>query len=518
MENKYITTAIPYVNGAPHLGHAEDYLLADICARYYKMQGKNVKFQAGTDEHGNKIEKKAESLGVDVQKYVDENAAKFREFIGKLGAEPTDFIRTTDESHMKRCQAIWKLLEPHIYSSTYEGWYCEGCERFITEKEHEENGGVCPDHQKPYEHLSESNYYLRISDFKEQIEAAIKSEEMLILPEFRRNEILKLLADCRDVSISRPKEHLKWGVEVPGDPDQVMYVWIDALANYITVLGYPKLDENNEIIYDSQADSAQARPALSDEMQNFWPASVQIVGKDILRFHAIIWPAMLLALDLPLPKVLLSHGFILANGQKMSKSIGNVVDPLEVLEKHGLDAFRYYFSRHIDTFADSDFTWEKYEKAYVGELANDYGNLVQRLSNLCAKNNVDGEYLVSQKVLITDEPANSKINGNSAHARLFTPEKDTQYESLMNNFNFTAGIEYAWGKIQNVNKRIEDTKPWSVAKEDPDEAKKLLASLVKDLLNANHLLKPFLPIANMVEEIFTSKKITPPETPLFPKN
>lgn len=478
----YITTAIPYVNGVPHLGHAEDYLLADIYSRYRGMMGDDVRFQAGTDEHGNKIEKKALELDVDVKKYVDENSKKFQEFIKKLGVEYTDFIRTTDEDHEKRVQEIWTKLESHIYKSEYEGWYCEGCERFVTDNEYKENNGVCPDHQKPYEHLSESNYYYKVSDFKDEIKTKIESNELKILPEFRKNEILKLLADTPDVSISRPKAHLKWGVEVPGDDEQVMYVWMDALSNYITVLGYPDKD-------------------ISD----FWPATVQVVGKDILRFHAILWPAILLGLGLPLPKTLLCHGFILANGQKMSKSIGNVVDPLEVLDKHGIDAFRYYFSRHIDTFADSDFTWEKYENAYNNELANDYGNLVQRLSNLCGKNGVDKAFLEMRKVLEDGKFRNT------------WDSDDAEYKTYMDNFEFTKGIEYAWGKIQDVNKRIEDTKPWSVAKENPEEAKILLASLVSDLLNANEMLKPFLPVTKTVEEIFTADKIEPPKTPLFPK-
>lgn len=468
MSKVYLTTAIPYVNGAPHIGHAVDYTLADIYARYQTMLGNEVRFQAGTDEHGNKIYKKATESGIVPQAYVDANAQKFKDFLGKLEIGYTDFIRTTDPSHVKRVQDIWKKLSPHIYQGTYEGWYCEGCERFVTDKEHAENSGICPDHQAPYEKLSESNYYLRISDFKSEIEAAITSGQMQILPDYRKKEILKLLLDSPDVSISRPSNHLPWGVPVPGDDSQVMYVWLDALSNYITVLGYPDSD-------------------ISD----YWPANVQIVGKDILRFHAIIWPAILLGLGLPLPKVILSHGFVLANGQKMSKSIGNVVDPIEVIDRHGLDAFRYYFSRHVDTFADADFTWEKFEHAYANELANDYGNLVSRLATLCHKNSVPG--------------------------LSFQPSPDGTYQEYMDNFEFSKAIDYAWQKIQALNRRIDETKPWTVAKTDPAEARSLLTSLVSDLLAANHLLKPFLPISESVEQIFTTKEITPP-APLFPKN
>ena len=317
MAKKYITTAIPYVNGAPHIGHAMDYCLADVCARYFRASGDEVRLQVGTDEHGNKIFQKAKELNVPVQEYVDKNVDVFKKFIKKLNVTYTDFVRTTDKDHEKRVREIWQKLSDHIYKAEYEGWYCVGCERYVTEKECKENNGVCPDHQKPYEKLKEENYYYRVADFKEQIRDAIENDEMLILPEFRKKEILRLLEETPDVSISRPTSQLTWGVPVPGDASQVMYVWMDALANYITVLGYPEKD-------------------ISD----WWPATAQFVGKDILRFHGILWPAMLLGLGLPLPKVLVSHGMVLSDGQKMSKSIGNVVEPMDVIEKHGLEAFR----------------------------------------------------------------------------------------------------------------------------------------------------------------------------------
>ena len=418
----YITTAIPYVNGAPHIGHAEDYLLADIYARYQTMQGKNVRFQAGTDEHGNKIEKKAKEQQIDIKTYVDQNSAKFQDFLSKFDIKYTDFIRTTDPSHIERVQKIWQRLEKHIYSSNYDGWYCEGCERFVTQKEHDENHGTCPDHQTPYQHLTESNYYFRVSDFKDEIRAAIESGKMQILPEFRKNEVLRMLEDAPDVSISRPVAHLKWGIPVPGDTSQVMYVWMDALTNYITVLGYP--DQN---------------------ISTYWPATVQVVGKDILRFHAILWPAILLGLGLPLPQTILSHGFIQVDGQKISKSLGNGIDPVEVLEKHGINAFRYFFSKHIDTFLDADFTWEKFENAYRNELANDYGNLVQRLSVLCQKNSVE------------------KLD--------FSPAFIPEYTELMEKFEFTNAINKAWGMIQDVNRHIEEHKPWQLAKTAPEQAR-----------------------------------------------
>ena len=292
------------------------------------------------------------------------------------------------------------------------------------------------------------------------------------MPEFRKKEMLKLLADSPDVSISRPKSQLTWGIEVPTDKNQVMYVWIDALSNYITVLGYPE-----------------------QEISEWWPAAAQFVGKDILRFHAIIWPAMLLGLGLPLPKVLCSHGFVLADGQKMSKSIGNVVNPVDVIEKHGVEAFRYFFLRHIDSFADSDFTWEKFENSYNNELANDLGNLVQRLATMAAKNGI------------------KQIE--------FMPELDKEYCKKMDNFEFSNALDYAWEKVQAINKRIDDEKPWMLAKAgETEKLNTCLTSLVEDILKANQLLEPFLPgTAEKITAVFKgSGEIVPPATPLFPKN
>ena len=469
MERVYITTAIPYVNGVPHIGHAMDYCLADTYARYERLLGNEVKFQAGTDEHGNKIYLKAKELGVPVDEYVTKNAKIFQDFVQELNASYTDFIRTTDEEHEKRCQDIWRRLKDHIYLAKYEGWYCTGCERFVTEKECEENHGVCPDHQKPYEKLEEENYYLRISDFKEQIREAITTDKMLILPEFRKREILKLLEDSPDVSISRPKSQLSWGVPVPDDDSQVMYVWIDALANYITVLGYPEKD-----------------------ISEWWPARAQFVGKDILRFHAIIWPVILLGLSLPLPRVLVSHGMVLSDGQKMSKTIGNVVDPREVLSRHGLDAFRYYFLRHIDTFSDSDFTWEKFDAAYNNELANDLGNLVQRLSTLAAKNSI----------VLNDVKA----------------EMVPDYCGLMEKFEFNKAFDLVWEKVQSINREIDEEKPWMLAKNgETDKLNECMSRLINELLSVNLMLEPFMPnVSERIKAVFENP-IVPPETPLFPK-
>ncbi len=470
MTNRYITTAIPYVNGLPHIGHAMDYCLADVCARYYRLLGDEVRFQAGTDEHGGKIFQKAKELNIPVQEYVNGNSQKFREFIKLLDVEYTDFVRTSDADHEQRVQEIWTKLTDYIYPEKYTGWYCTGCERYITQKEYDENDGVCPDHQKPYERLEEENYYFRVTEFKDKIRKAIEQGEMEILPEFRKAEVLKMLEDTPDVSISRPKSQLTWGVTVPDDPTQTMYVWLDALSNYVTVLGYPDKD-----------------------ILEWWPATAQFVGKDILRFHAIIWGTILMGLNLPLPKRIVSHGMVLSNGQKMSKSIGNVVDPVEVLERYGTDAFRYFFLRHVDTFADSDFTWDKFTSAYNNELANDFGNLVQRLATMVMKN---------------------KIEINDAKLEL-----DSQYKDLMNDFRYSEAFDYVWEKIQALNKRIDDEKPWELAKNKEEEKlAKCLKSLICDLRNCNYMLSPFLPNASSkVTEIFNNP-IAPPKEPLFPKD
>lgn len=469
MKESYITTAIPYVNGNPHLGHAMDYLLADTLRRYMMSQGQKVRFQAGTDEHGNKIFKKAAEAGISTQEFTDQNSKKFQDFIASLGVEYTDFIRTTNPDHERRCQEIWRRLKDHIYKDSYEGWYCEGCEAFVTDKEHDENSGICPDHKKPYVKLSEENYYLRIADYKDQIREAIETDALKITPAFRKKEFLNLLADMPDVSISRPKSQVSWGVPVPDDDDQVMYVWIDALANYITVLGYPDEDISTD-----------------------WPAHTQVVGKDILRFHAGIWPTILLGLGLPLPKNLLVHGFITVNGEKMSKSIGNVIAPEEILSKHGLDPFRYYFLRHAPTTDDADFTWEKYETSY-NELANDLGNLVQRLATLCKKNEI-----ASLKPLAVD--------------------LDDEFKKHMDAYAFNVAFDYAWSKVQDLNRQIDAAKPWELAKTDPAKAKSVLKDIASQLLAVSQMLEIFIPTtAKRIQDVFTAAQILPPSTPLFPR-
>lgn len=478
-KNLYVTTAIPYANAKPHIGNALDYLLADIWKRYQEQQGKVVRFQVGTDEHGNKIASKAQEAGLSPQEFTDQMVGNFINLADKVGAKYTDFIRTTDTHHVQAVQYIWQKLQPYIYKGSYQGWYCVGHEAFFTDKDVEATGGVCPDHQTQYEKISEENYYLKTSQFSEQIKQAIETNRMQIVPEFRKNEFLELIKDgLKDVSISRPNKSLSWGVPVPNDPEQIMYVWIDALANYITVLGYP----------DNQ------------DWQSFWPADMQVIGKDILRFHAGIWPAMLLGLELPLPKKLLVHGFINVGGEKISKTVGNVIDPIEIIDNYGVDAFRYFFARHIPTQDDGDFTWEKFETAYNTELSNDLGNLVQRVASMITR---------YQAGVIGD------INRGEHDIQLF--------REAMDEVEFNRALDEIWVSVRAANKYLENVKPWEVAKKretDPESADHLAQILVTSagtLLQIAELLRPFMPTT--AEKISTTfaEGVIRDQGPLFPR-
>lgn len=481
MEKKlYIATAIPYVNGTPHIGNALDYLLADIWTRYQVQNGHQVRFQVGTDEHGNKIAAKAAEQGLDPKAFTDKMYVNFESLMKKVGASYTDFIRTTDAHHVASVTYIWDKLRPYIYKGSYEGWYCMGHEAFFTDKEVQATDGICIDHQTPYQRVSEDNYFFKTSAFTEQIRTALNDGTMQIYPEFRKNEFLELIKDgLADVSVSRPKKSLTWGIPVPGDPEQIMYVWLDALANYITVLGYPE----------------------REEWQEYWPADVQVIGKDILRFHAGIWPAMLLGLGLELPKRLLVHGFVNIGGAKISKSVGNTVDPNEAIDMYGLDAFRYFFSRHIPTLDDGDFTWEKFEDAYNNELGNDLGNLIQRVASMIIK-------------------YQAGVIGSSEQ----TEHDMTLYHRSMENLEFNKAIDEVWSMIRSLNQYIDNVKPWEVAKglgKDPEaepHLSEILAHCAGALVQIGDLLMPFLPTAaTRILATFETGVINLPEGVMFPK-
>ncbi len=474
--NYFVTTAIPYVNAEPHIGTTLDFLYADVLARAARAAGKPVIFSTGTDEHGGKIADKAKELKLTPKAYVDQISKRFSELLKTLDISNDRFIRTTDPAHEQRAQMIWKALEKDIYKGTYVGLYCTGCEAFVTEAVAKENKGICPHHNKAYEKIQEENYFFKLSKYTDQVKAAIQSGAFQVLPTTRKHEILNVLSDgLDDISISRPKEKINWGIPVPGDPKHVMYVWFEALMNYITVLGYPE----------------------HEDFKKFWPANVQVIGKDILRFHAAIWPGMLLALGLPLPKTLFVHGFISIDGQKISKSLGNVIHPKEIIDKYGIDAFRYFFLRHISTYEDGNFSWQKLEESYNNELANELGNLVQRTAAMI------NQY---QGGVIGDMPPAEHDIG--------------PYTAALEQCRFDRALEVAWEQVRGLNQYIDEEKPWEIAKTgDKDHLREVLAYQASCLLEIADLLEPFLPnTAAKIRSIFKDAVVRPLKDTLFPKH
>jgi methionyl-tRNA synthetase len=471
----YVTTSIPYINGEPHLGHAMEFVIADVLARYARSQKATTVYATGTDEHGTKVAEKAAELKLSPKELADKNVLKFQELLQLLNISNDRFIRTTDKGHEQRSQLIWKNLSKDIYKGTYTGWYCSGCEEFVTETTAKDNGGSCPIHNKPYQKLEEENYFFKLSKYSQKILEAIEGGTFTIMPETRRNEIVSLLKKgLEDISVSRPKDKISWGIPVPGDSHQVIYVWFEALMNYITVLGYPE----------------------HEDLKHYWPANYQVIGKDITRFHAAIWPGMLLALGMPLAKNLYVHGFVTLNGQKMSKSTGNVVDPKEIIERYGVDAFRYYFLRKVPSYGDGDFTWEQFETAYNNELGNELGNAVQRTIVMINK---------YQNGLIGDIPS---------------AEHDVAaYHEAVQTCRFDRALDLVWDQVRGLNQYIEETKPWNIAKQNDEEhLQEILAYMVSCLLEIAELLQPFLPnTANAIQNIFSEGMIQTPENVLFPK-
>lgn len=474
--NYYVTTSIPYVNGEPHIGFGMELVQADVLARAARQKGSKVILSTGSDEHGGKVAEKAKELGLETTAFVDKMSQNFRDLGKLLNISNDRFIRTTDQGHEQRAQLVWKALEKDIYKSKYVGWYCVGCEAFVTEAVAKENKGICPNHQKPYEKLEEENYFFKLSTYAPKIEKAIKDGSFTIVPKTKRNEILSVIHEgLEDISVSRPKDKISWGIPVPGDETQVMYVWFEALMNYITVLGYPE----------------------HEDFKKFWPANVQVIGKDILRFHAAIWPGMLLALDLPLPKQLYVHGFITITGQKISKSTGLVVHPQEIVDKYSADVFRYYFLKHIPSYDDGDFSWEKLETAYNNELANELGNAVQRTAAMIKQyqNSIIGE----------------------------TPEAThdvAQYWEAIDNCRFDKALDEIWEQVRGLNQYIDETKPWEIHKQgDVDHLREVLAYQVTCLLEIAELLEPFMPeTSTKIRHVFEQGVVRPIDGTLFPKH
>lgn len=470
----YVTTSIPYANAVPHLGHAMEFILADVLARYHRQQGASVFYGTGSDEHGSKIAETAEKAGKKPEALAAEMSQTFKDLHTLLDSTPDNFIRTTDSSHIKAAQAIWKSLSTSIYKGKYEGWYDVRQEEFVPENQIDP-ARTDPKHPQAYQRLEEENYFFKLSEYSDQVKAAIESEEFKIVPQTKCNEVLSLVNEgLEDISISRPKDKLDWGVPVPGDSKQVMYVWVEALMNYITQLDYPS----------------------GEQFKTFWPANVQIVGKDISRFHGAIWPGMLLALGLPLPKMLYVHGFINIGGEKMSKSIGNVVAPSEIVEKYGVDAARYYFLRHIPSYSDGDFTWERFDTAYHNELANDLGNTVQRIASMINRyqQGVIGEYPTA---------------GHDV----------APYHTAIENCQFDRALDWVWDMIKDLNIFIEQSKPWQVAKEsDESHLREILAACTGDILQIAELLTPFLPTTSeTIKKIFEGGYVRNYSGVLFPR-
>jgi methionyl-tRNA synthetase len=473
--NYYITTSLPYVNGEPHIGFGLELLQADVLARAARQKGETVLFSTGTDEHGGKIEEKAAAEGVTPQAFTDKISQSFRELATLINVSNDRFIRTTDKGHEQRAAIVWKNLKKDIYKSKYEGWYCTGDEAFFTEATVKENNGVCPNHNRPYEKIEEENYFFKLSAYSPQIKAAIEDDSFQILPQTRKNEILSVINEgLNDISISRPKDKIGWGIPVPGDKTQIMYVWFEALMNYITVLGYPE----------------------HADFEQFWPASVQVIGKDILRFHAGIWPGMLLALGLPLPKTLFVHGFITVESQKIGKSLGNAISPKQIVDAYGVDAYRYYFLRHIPAYEDGNFSWAKLHEAYNNELANELGNAVQRTAAMI------------------------KQYQNGLIGQIPPAEHDVaQYWQALDGCRFDRALEEVWEQVRGLNQYIDEAKPWEINKNgDADHLREVLAYQASCLLEIAELLAPFMPeTAVKIRHVFEEGVVRPIEGTLFPR-
>ncbi len=469
-----VTTAIAYANGAPHIGHAFEFALSDTIARYLRQKNgsENVFFITGMDEHGQKIEGKAKERGVTTQEFVDEYAALFKELDEDLAISYDFFVRTSDkEKHYLGAQALWNKLAENgdLEKRSYKALYCVGCEEFKTEKDLNEKG-ECPAHLKAPDVVEEENYFFKLSRYGKEIKERIESNELLILPDTRRNEILALLdRGLEDVSFSRPKSKVSWGIPVPGDDTQVMYVWCDALSNYITAIGYGT-DNFDEAL---------------------WNNAVHIIGKDILRFHAAIWPGMLLSAGLALPKKILVHGHITSGGQKMSKSLGNVIDPREVIElfrpacgELAGEALRFVLLHEVPSFDDGDITMESVKASYSAHLANGIGNLTSRVLKMATTYGVTVAY--EEKILDAD----------------------------MDNFNLQDAVRSVMLLTRVLDESIAINEPFKVVKVDQEKGKVMIKECLISLSIVASRLEIFMPqtSAKILQCIRENKM---PETPLF---
>lgn len=460
MKPFFITTAIHYVTDRPHLGHAYEMFAADILARYYRAQNKEVFFLTGTDEHGLKVAEAAKKNNIEPKVYADEIAKVYQETWKLLNISYDNFIRTTDPSHEKYVQEFLVKLNDagEIYLDNYEGLYCVACEEYKNPSELID-GNLCPIHKTPCEKISEKVYFFRLSKYQKEIIEFIESDQLKVRPETKKNEILQFLKlePLKDLAISRSK--VMWGIPVPWDNKQTIYVWVDALLNYFT------------------------------GSKGNWPPKLQLIGKDIFRFHAVIWPAMLLAAKLELPKEIFIHGFLTIDGEKISKTRGNIIDPVEIAKNYSADVLRYSLFREIPFGQDGDFSIRRLEERYQHDLANDLGNLVQRTLVMANKYEIKWEY---QEVTTDDENINRAIE----------------------NLEFNRALDLIWARISKSNQKIDQEKPWELAAKNRQELEKVIGDLLNEIVFTAKLLSPFMPeVSKKISEQLKSKN---PEV-LFPK-
>lgn len=470
MVNKkyFITTAIDYVNAVPHLGHALEKVQADVLARYRRIMGADVFFLSGTDENSLKNVKTAEKEGVAVKEIVDRFAERFHRLQSSLNLSYDDFIRTTEDRHLHGAQKLWEACKKDIYKKSYRGLYCVGCEEFYKEEELEK--GVCPEHKTEPELVEEENYFFRLSKYEERIKEAIEKDEVKIIPQTRKNEILSFLrGGLEDICVSRSVARAKgWGIPVPGDPAQIIWVWFDALANYISAIGYGTQTE--------------------EEFKKWWLGDdnkIHVIGKGISRFHAVYWIGMLLSAGLPLPGAIFVHGYITSDGEKMSKSRGNVIDPFSLVEKYGTDPVRYYLLREIPPTEDGDFTTEKFEERYTADLAKGLGNLASRITT------------VAKKIGLP----NAGISNNSPELEKEIQAAWTSWLKGLDNYRFNEAIAAVWDLIGFCDRYIEKEQPWKT------QDKSVAANLMHALLEIGRLVEPFLPeTSKKVKEMARGEK------------
>jgi methionyl-tRNA synthetase len=464
-ETFYVTTPIYYVNDAPHIGHAYTTLACDVLARFKRLDGFDVKFLTGTDEHGQKVEKSAQAAGIDPQAFTDKVSQNFRDLADHMNYSHDDFIRTTEERHKASCTAIWKRLldAGEIYLGSYAGWYAVRDEAFYTESELTDGPGgakIAPSGAE-VEWVEEPSYFFKLSSWQDRLLAHYDANPDFILPKTRRNEVVSFVkGGLQDLSVSRTT--FNWGVPVPGDDEHIMYVWLDALTNYITAVGFPETGEGSEYA-------------------KYWPADLHMVGKDILRFHAVYWPAFLMAAGLEPPKRVFAHGWWTNEGQKISKSVGNVIDPYDLVQRYGLDQVRYFLLREVPFGNDGDFAHRAMVNRMNGELANDYGNLAQRVLSMIAKN-CDGRVPEPGAFSADDEA----LLG-AARDLLGTLRQTTDVQA------FHEALEAVWAVIRAANAYVDAQAPWKLRKEDPARMATVLYALAECIRMLALLTQPFMP-------------------------